>query len=322
MRSDDNSVPETKPVSYKRVLVILNPSSGQHSEEETRGLIEDRFQHAGLQYEIRTTQGEGDALEWAKAAEQDGFDIVAVAGGDGTIMEAMSGLIDAKSNIPLAQIPAGTANLLARALAIPADVEQSLEILFSGREERLDVGYLPDQKRYFALMAGCGYDAQLIGDATRELKNVLGFGAYVVTGFTNLFRLRRSRIELTVDGRTERFRANTVMIVNVGEIANLGIKLGENIHPHDGKLDVIIATPASVLGALGVLFRILTGRFKGHSDLRYLRVERVSIVARPPLATQVDGEALGETPLNIETVPKGALLLVPAEYKVAAEQQS
>jgi diacylglycerol kinase (ATP) len=307
--------------TYKRILVILNPSSGRHSEEETRTLIEDRLKKVGIEYDMRETKGEGDALGWAERAEADGFDLVVVAGGDGTVMEAMSGLIRAKANIPLAQIPVGTANLLARALMIPADVAESLEVLFSGREERLDVGYLPDEKRYFALIAGCGYDAQVIGDASRELKNVLGFGAYLVTGFTNLFRLRRARIELTVDGRTQRFRANTVMIVNVGEIANLGIKLGENIQPHDGKLDVIIATSATVLGALGILARILTGRFKGHDDLRYLRVERVSIVAKPPLPTQIDGEELGTTPLTIETVPGGALLLVSAEYKTKAAQE-
>ncbi len=303
------------------MLVILNPSSGQHSEEETCSLIEEYFKNAGCEFEIRVTKGEGDALGWAKSAEQDGFDLVLVAGGDGTIMEAMSGLIDSKASIPLAQVPVGTANLLARALAIPTDIAESLDVLSTGREERLDVGYLPDQKRYFALVAGCGYDAQLIGDATRELKNILGFGAYIITGFTNLFRLRLSRIEMTVDGRTERFRANTVMIVNVGEIANMGIKLGENIHPHDGKLDVIIAKPASVFGALGILLRILTGRFKGHNDLRYLRVERVSIKAKPALPTEIDGEALGETPLIIETVPGGALLLVSAEYKAKAEAE-
>jgi diacylglycerol kinase (ATP) len=304
--------------AYKRVLIILNPSSGQHEADATRDLLERRLRSAGVTYETRVTQGAGDAMRWAEAAAGEEFDLVVAAGGDGTVMEAMSGLIRSKAEVPLAQIPVGTANLLARALEIPAEVEDAVETIFSGRTERLDVGYLPKQDRYFALVAGCGYDARLIADATRELKDKLGFGAYLITGTKNLFRLRRAHIELTVDGQRRLFRANTVMIVNIGQLGDASIQLGANIHPHDGKLDVIVATSASVLGALRILFRILTGRFEGHSDLHYLSVERVSITAKPPLPTQVDGEALGTTPLEAHAVPRGALLLVPEDYQPAA----
>jgi len=308
--------------SYSRALLIINPASGQHEPEETLRIIRAHLDAQGVQYEVRTTEGEGDALKWATSAETEGFDLVIAAGGDGTIMEAMSGLIRSKAEVPLAQLPAGTANLLARALTIPTELEDALETIFSGRAERLDVGYLPRQDRYFALVAGCGYDARLIADATREMKNVLGFGAYVVTGIKNLFNMRRSRIEMTIDGDRRRFRANTVMIINVGEIGNVGVKLGPNVNPHDGKLDVVIAAPAGIMGAISVLFRILTGRFEGHNDLRYLSVEHVLIDARPPLPTQVDGEALGSTPLEAKAVPRGALLVVPQSYRPGGSEDA
>ncbi len=302
---------------WTRVLVILNPSSGQHEAAETRATIEAHFNDAHLPCEFRVTTGVGDALRWAKAAPDEGFDLVVAAGGDGTIMEAMSGLIESGSDVPLAQLPVGTANLLARALTIPTDLANALEVLVTGRVERLDVGYLPAQQRYFALVAGCGYDARLIADASRELKNVLGFAAYVVSGIKNLFNLRRAHIELTLDDERRLFRANTVMIVNIGQIGDVGPKLGANIQPHDGKLNVIVATSATVFGALRILLRILTGRFEGHSDLHYLSVEHVSIKAKPALPTQVDGEALGTTPLEAVAVPGGAVLLVPASYQSA-----
>ena len=302
---------------WSRVLVIANPSSGQHEADDTRALIEARLNAAQVTSEYRVTTGAGDALRWAKAAPEEGFDLVVAAGGDGTIMEAMSGLIESGSAVPLAQLPVGTANLLARALTIPTDLAEALEVLFDGRVERLDVGYLPDQQRYFALVAGCGYDAQLIADATRELKNVLGMVAYGVSGVKNLFTLRRARIELTVDDTRLRFRANTVMIVNIGQLGEDGPKLGANIQPHDGKLNVIIASSATVFGALRILLRLLTGRFEGHSDLHYFSVARVSITARPALATQIDGEVLGTTPLEVVAVPGGAVLLVPATYETA-----
>lgn len=304
---------------YQRAMIIVNPVSGRHDPAETRRMLEERFQQEQIVYDLRETQEAGDALGWASQAEEAGFDLVVVSGGDGTIMEAMSGLIKSGSRVPLAQIPLGTANLLARALAIPTDQQGALDTIFSGKAERLDVGYLPEQDRYFALVAGAGYDAQLIGDASRELKNVLGFAAYVVTGIKNLFKLRPARIELEIDGRRERFRAHTVMIVNIGQVDQVGIALGPNMHPHDGKLDLIIASSATVLGALRIVVRILRRQFDNTSDLRYISARRVRITARPPLATQIDGEQLGHTPLYAEAVPEGALLIVPQEYEAVKD---
>lgn len=304
-------------MDFHRALVIMNPVAGQHDPAETAGLIAQRFTRAQVAYEIRETQAAGDALRWAQQAAGDGFDLVVVSGGDGTIMEAMSGLIKDGSRVPLAQLPAGTANLLARALGIPTNQDEALETVFGGKPVRLDVGYLPREDRYFALMVGAGYDARLIGDASRELKNALGFGAYVVTGIKNLFTLRPARIDLEVDGKRLRLRAHTVLIINVGEIDAFRVALGPDIHPHDGKLDLMIMSSASLLGALRLALRILTRRFDDTQGLRYMSAARIRVSARPPLPTQLDGEQLGTTPLEVEAVPGGALLIVPQAYTAA-----
>jgi YegS/Rv2252/BmrU family lipid kinase len=306
-------------MDIQRALVIMNPVAGQHDPAETRALIERRFAQAQLSYEIRETRDAGDALRWAQHAADDGFDMVVVSGGDGTVMEAMSGLIKGGGTVPLAQLPAGTANLLARALSIPTDQGEALETVFSGKTVRLDVGYLPREDRYFALVAGAGYDARLIGDASRELKNALGFGAYVVTGIKNLFKLRPARIDLEIDGKRLRLRAHTVLIINVGEIDAANVALGPDIHPHDGKLDLMIMSSASLLGALRLALRILTRRFDDTEGLRYMSGSRIRVSARPPLPSQLDGEQLGVTPLEVEAVPGGALLLVPQTYTRAQE---
>ena len=305
--------------SYRRILVISNPASGRHDPTQTRQVIEERCQQEQMAYEFRETQQAGDALKWAQAAQAENFDLVLVSGGDGTIMEAMSGLIKGGSQIPLAQIPVGTANLLARAIAIPTDQAEALDVAFGGKAERFDVGYLPKEDRYFALVAGAGYDARLIADASRELKNALGFAAYIVTGIKNLFTLRPARIELEIDGQRRRIRAHTIMVVNVGQIESVGISLGPNIQPHDGKLDLLVVSSATIWGGLQILFRILTRRFSGHNDLTYYSASRVRITARPPLPTQIDGEELGTTPLYAEAVPQGALLVVPQEYQPVKE---
>jgi diacylglycerol kinase (ATP) len=305
--------------AYGHALIIINPASGRHDAAETRRAIEERCQQEQVAYEVRETQNAGDALKWSEQAAAEGFDLVLVSGGDGTIMEAMSGLIKSGSHVPLAQIPAGTANLLARAIDVPTDHAQALDLAFSGKAERFDVGYLPHEDRYFALVAGAGYDARLIADASRELKNVLGFAAYIVTGIKNLFTLRPARIMIEIDGRRHRLRAHTIMVVNVGQIDSVGIALGPNIHPHDGKLDLVIVSSASIWGALRIVWQILSRRFGGNSNLRYFSASRVRIVTQPPLPTQIDGEELGTTPLYVEAVPQGALLIVPQSYQPIKE---
>jgi YegS/Rv2252/BmrU family lipid kinase len=308
--------------SYKRALIIMNPVSGRHDPEKTRGILKERFQKEGLPFELRETAGDGDALGWAERAAADGFDLVVAVGGDGTIMETMSGLIKCKCDLPLAQIPTGTANVLARALLIEVDIEASLDTVFSGKEVRLDVGYLPGHDRYFALVAGMGYDATLIAEASRSLKRLMGFAAYIVSGVRSLFRLRRVLVKLEADGERLEFRAHTVMVVNIGQIAGSKIRLGPDIHPHDGKLDLVIASTVTVWGLARTFWQILTRQYKSGENLRYLQAAKVRIEVEPPLKIQIDGEPFGTTPLLVEAVPDGAVLIVPQAYEAWGDQQA
>ncbi len=309
------------PTACSRILLIINPAAGQDDPAATVERIAERLQSAGAEYEIRETRGEGDALEWARTAT--GFDRVLVGGGDGTVMEAMSGLIKNEHAIPLAQLPLGTANLLAKALAIPSDLDAALAIaLQDGVTVSMDVGYLPNHDRYFALVAGSGWDADLIDDADRKMKDRLGFFAYIVTGVKNLFSLKNSKVQVTIDGRTRKFRAHTVMVINVGEIYGTGIALGDDMSPHDGKLNLAVASPSSPWGIVKLVWRLLTKRFDSYADLRYFSASHIKVSARPPLRLEVDGEAIGETPFEVAVVPDGARLVVPREYAAAKQLEA
>lgn len=294
------------------ILVIMNPVSGKGDHEERRERLEHYLEEAGVRFEIRETGGEGDAFRWAKDSE--GFDRVLVSGGDGTVMEAMSGLIESEREVPLAQLPLGTANLLAQALDVPRDLDEALEVAVTGLAIRMDVGYLEGRDRYFALVAGAGWDAQLIEDATRPMKDRFGFFAYLLTGVANLFKLHESRITLTMDDKVERFSAHTVMVVNVGEMAEMGLELAEGITPHDGKLDLAVITPHNAIGLARLLWRLLWGKLKDGRDVRFFTVTRARLEADPPLKVEIDGEPIGTTPIEVRAVPDGALLVVPRSY--------
>ena len=296
------------------VLVIVNPAAGGGRNGTLRQLVEAEGARTGTAYEVRETAGRGDAYDWSRGTAAD---LVIAAGGDGTVMEAMSGLIANERTIPLAIIPGGTTDLLARAFGISADPEAALETAMTGVPVPLDVGYLPVQHRFFALVAGAGWDAQLIGDATRARKDRLGRFAYVVSGAKNLFALRRSRVEIEVDGARRTFNAHTVMIFNVGAFPGLGIDFGRNVNPHDGTFDLAVVSVTSAAGLARLAYRVLIRKVRNSRDITTFSASRIRIRATPPLEVQVDGEALGTTPLDAEVRPGAATIVVPTAYAEA-----
>ena len=302
--------------NFKNILVIMNPVSGQQDPDQVTKMIEDRAERAGIDVEIRRTEGEGDAETWAKEAADAGFDIVLTSGGDGTVVEAMSGLIRSGNKIPLAQLPSGTASQTALALSIPKDLEEALELLFDAPSKviDLDVGYMPQEDRYFALITGAGFDARVIEQSPRGLKRRFGFLAYVMVGLKESLRLRRSRIKLTLDGKTRRVHAHTAMIVNIGRIDNANISIGPDIWHHDGVLNVVTIGSVGLRDNMRLAYKVLRRDYEADRDLRYFKAKKIRIEARPPMPTQIDGDELGETPLEAEVVPNGVRVLVPESY--------
>lgn len=301
-----------------RVLVIINPAAGQTDAAKILETIESALIAANADFTIEQTKGEGDALEWAKSAS--GYDRVLVAGGDGTVMEVLSGMIKNPDPLPIGILPQGTANLLCRALAIPLKLADALDLaLKDGVIVAVDLGYLPDHDRYFAIVAGSGWDAQLINDATREMKNRFGFFAYVVTGVRSVFSLKSSRVTATIDGSPHFFRAHTLMVLNVGEIHGTPVSVGDNVSPHDGQLDLLVASNSSFWGVLKLVFRLITKQFHGGYELRYFKAKSIKLSANPPLKLEIDGECIGEMPFSVEVVPAGARLIVTRKYAEAKE---
>jgi YegS/Rv2252/BmrU family lipid kinase len=302
------------PPPYRRALVVINPVAGQHEAEATEEALVGRLEAAGTEAEVRHTTGEGDAHDWAEAAEGEGFDLLVVAGGDGTVKEAASGLVEAQSRLPLAQIPMGTANLFARALHIPADdPAEAMDALLAGRALPLDVGYLPERGEYFVLMVGAGYDARLVKDASRELKNWLSHFAYVLGGLKNLFTLQSAHVELEIDGERRDVAAHTVLLLNVGNIGS-SVEVDPGITPVDGKIDLAFISSPSPWDALKTLYQIVTRRAEAHGHVEYAQAERVRFGAAPSLPIHVDGELAEGTPLAAEIIPEGAVFVVPEGY--------
>jgi YegS/Rv2252/BmrU family lipid kinase len=251
---------------------------------------------------LETTPDEtGQGL--AEAAVKEQVDVVLVSGGDGTVTACAEGV--AGSGVPMAVLPAGTGNLLARNLGLPLALDQALAVALTGRDRRLDVGNANGHR--FVAMAGIGFDAMLLDSTGEPLKKRLGWVAYAVSALRHL-RARPVRATLRADGgQVLRRRASGIIVGNVGALQG-GLPLLPGAEPDDGVLDLMVLTARGWSGWLALAIDVLARRTRtdrvARSEFRELRVQ----LDRPQL-WELDGEVMGMTRQLVVVVQPGQLLV-------------
>lgn len=245
------------------------------------------------------------------AALAAGADVVLACGGDGTVRHVAHVL--AGSGTPMGLLPTGTANLLARNLAIARrDLVQATRTALSGKTRAIDVGWVliddRAEEHVFLVMAGMGFDAAIMTGAGHELKARLGSLAYVVSGARALRGLRAD-ITLAVDGRIELpRRVRAVIVGNCGRLLG-GLVLMPAARVDDGLLDVVTIGPRGIVGWLAVTARVLARRRHGHRIVQHWQGHDVIISSDTAQEAQLDGDPVGEAYGMRMRVDPGALLV-------------
>jgi diacylglycerol kinase (ATP) len=194
------------------------------------------------------------APKQVKRLLKDGVDLLVVWGGDGMVQRCVDAL--AGTDVALAVVPAGTANLFATNLGIPQDIEQAVAIALRGDRRKLDAGRFNGE--HFAVMAGAGFDAAMIRDADGTLKDRLGRAAYVVTGSKNL-RAKPFKAKIEVDGAPwYAGDASCILIGNVGRLFG-GVDVFEDASPDDGRLEIGVVHADGVTDWVRTLARTAVG---------------------------------------------------------------
>ena len=253
---------------------------------------------------LETTEDD-PGIGMCSRAVHDECDVVFVCGGDGTVMAAVTSM--AGCGVPLAILPAGTGNLLARNLELPLDdEEEALRIGTAGRTVEIDVGAVEDRK--FAVMAGLGFDAAIMRDAPEGLKKAVGWPAYLVSAGKHL-RGRGIGVTLTIDGGApKRRRVRTVVVGNVGKLQG-NIPLLPDARPDDGVLDVVLISIRNVVDWVRV-----GGRVMRRADVPDRRLERftakhVVVEASHTQPRQLDGDVIEPGKVMDIRVEPGALIV-------------
>lgn len=310
------------PDGIKDALLIYNPASGRHRgrrfqeiERAARILTE-----AGITTEIASTAARATAHVVARQAVEQRRGLVIVCGGDGTINEVINGL--AGSSVPMALLPAGTANILAKELGIPWDITRAARLIPAGIVRRIALGIaippaggesaeLPRDGRYFFSVAGAGPDGAIVNAVHPGLKRRTGEFAYWTAGFRQLFQYKFPEIRVHSNGRESR-----ATIVVIGRTTHYGgpFKITTGASLFDDCFEILTHSTRSRAKYLASLPALCFGKLPAVKGIEVWKATEV--ICEPAdsatIYAQADGEPIGALPIAFRVVPDAISIVTPA----------
>lgn len=296
--------------TIRNVYLLGNPASGRGRGARTLLGITALLKARGVDVVVLRTTGPTDAISLAREAAESGAELLLVCGGDGTIRDAIEGVVSATGvtgATAVGLLPAGTGNDLARTLGIPVHHERSLEVALNGAERNLDVWRWNGTP--FVNIAGVGLDAAVAGAVNRKFRALRGPLAYIAGALYALPRFQPFPLTLQLP---EDEWSGTVWLAAFasGKCYGGGMQIAPDADPHDGLLDVVVVEETSRAELLRQLPGLFSGRHVAHPKVRIVRAASVEVHA-PPQDVTLDGELLGATPARIWRDPATVRVRVP-----------
>ncbi len=296
----------------QRILVIANPTAGLGNTSRLQAIV-DRLEGHGSTVTLYETKTAGDAEHVVRNTDPTRFDAIAVAGGDGTINEVLNGL--PATAPPLAILPLGTVNVLAREIALPRSVNAIAEAVVFGPTRPINLGEV--NGRRFAVMASVGLDAEIVEGVNLDLKRRIGKGAYLLETLRTIllspptaFRLRFDDIEWSAHG---------VIVANGRHYAGR-YTTSPDAHLLKPSLDVCRLTRPGRLAAPRYLMSLFLGRFAQRADVEIHEATTVEIMGPAGAPVQADGDILARLPATIRILPAAVDLVFPVTAMDAGAQ--
>ncbi|MBW4515690.1 MAG: YegS/Rv2252/BmrU family lipid kinase [Timaviella obliquedivisa GSE-PSE-MK23-08B] len=299
----------------RSACLIFNPVAGQGDSEQELALICSILQPT-IALDIRFTTPETDAATLAHQAVQEGVEAIIASGGDGTISAATAAL--AGTEIPLGIISRGTANAFANALELPTAIDEACHTILGGATRTVDTATCNGMP--MVLLAGIGFEAETVDLADRDSKDRLGMLAYVLAGIEQLRRLNHFDVEIETEDKIINVTASAITIANAAPPTSILAQGSAGVIFDDGLLDLTIVSPATKVKAIAASYDLLTSALRGDAvqreDVGYLRARRFRVTTNPPQKVVLDGEIIGDTPIDVECLPQSLRVFAPQVEEV------
>lgn len=287
-----------------RIAIIHNPVAG--GRRALLGRVRTALQAAGAAITVIPTAGKGDAEAIAARLRSHDYDRIAVAGGDGTLNEAINGLARNPDPPPLGVIPLGTANVLACEIGLRAVTGPVAASLMKGPVRSVSLGSV--NGRRFALMAGVGLDAEVVEFLDPLLKRRLGKAAYAIETLRHIARGRRDRFTIRTGGCT--FEAELAIVANARHYGGRWI-VAPDAALDRPSLELCLFGRAGRGAALGYAAALMLGRLTRARGFSTRSVERLTIDGPSGAPVQADGDIVARLPAEIAVLPASLRLVVP-----------
>lgn len=289
---------------------IINPVSGFGDHKKRKDEILSIAKSLGWKGKVYETTKTRNAGLITTEIMNSGVKHIVVCGGDGTIMEALQ--VALNTNLVLGIVPLGTGNLFAQNLDITGNRKELVTRALFGLPQKVDVGKA--NNTIFAIIAGMGFDVQIMRQTKRKFKRKFGFLAYLASGIKN-FNKRPGVYKITIDGKeTKKYRAKTIMIANMGKLQG-GIEIVPNAHWKNGTLSVGIVQASGFPTWLSLLGNTLRGNINNSPHYTLLKAKHIQIEpVRGPQPYQCDGDSFPPTDkLTVEIFPQAVSVLAATD---------
>jgi len=290
--------------------VIVNPAAGAGRTAKLWPQIMGLFRGQGLRFEYDVTEAPGHAIELAREAACNGYNMVVSVGGDGTINEVVNGLY-ASGNIGdalLGIVSTGTGGDYIRTVGVPRRYDEACRCLLQPRRLTVDLGVVEYSdngsrvERLFVNFAGMGFDAEIVRRTTGQFKALGGLSSYLLGAITTILVYRNKDISMVVDGEKMEKKVCTV-VMNNGRYGGGSMFTAPHASIDDGYFDVMIVGDINKPDLLWSLPRIYKGTHLTHPKVTMKRAKEIEIQSAQPMQLQADGELLGQVPARFRILP-------------------
>lgn len=293
----------------EKVLLIVNPVSGKIALKSRLWQVVEMLCAAGMEPTVKFTQKKGDATEFARTCSAE-YGRVICAGGDGTLNETISGLMQNPISHTLGYIPTGTTNDLANSLGIPRDIGKAVNNIIEGYGQSIDIGAFND--RYFNYIASFGAFTEASYNAPQEVKNAFGHAAYLIEGLKSLGNIVPYQVKFTFDDKVLEDRFIFAAISNTTSVGGL-LKFDENlVAMNDGLFEVLLVKePKNLTHLQRIIGELLSQKFSQDLVCLY-HTSSIKVETNEKLDWTLDGEhESGSGEMVIKNLPHAIKIIVP-----------